>query len=505
MIIDARTLDSSSKLHADVCVIGAGPAGLTLALELGRLGVEVCVLESGSIDWDPSSYRLSVGENVGLLYKDLEHSRWRGFGGSATFWSLDVGVDPAGARYRPLDPIDLESRSWVPRSGWPFGIDELTSHYEKAQEICGLGPLDYTVGGWALDRDGNHPFVTPSFEPIVFQGGPAGRFTRDPLAVVGASENLRLYHHVTVHELEMQATGDRVCEAHAVTRVGSEVSATAAIFVLAGGGIENPRLLLVSRGRRRAGVGNEHGLVGTHFMEHFHALTAVLIPGEPGWLEQPALHSWHVVRGTPVQQMYRIRETTVRSDHLLGYCFSLVPTAVAGLPADVRSDIERAGGAPGDWILGVDVMSEQAPNPMSRVTRSDRVDHAGLMLMAPHSRQPSLSWQPADLDVRTLLRGQELVAEEFQRAGVGTVLTRLTRENIDRELYGGDHHMGTTRMHDDPAQGVVDADCRVHSTENLYIAGSSVFPTGGYANPTLTIVALAVRLAARLRRVLGAG
>ncbi len=150
----------------------------------------------------------------------------------------------------------------------------------------------------------------------------------------------------------------------------------------------------------------------------------------------------------------------------------------------------------GTRVYRVMCRSEQVPNPESRVTLSDELDAFGV----PRAR---LDWRLTEQDVDTIRRGQMFLAAELARAGLGRM--QLPEEEgfgWDQYVLGGHHHMGTTRMALDPRKGVVDADCRVHGIENLYLAGSSVFPTGGFANPTLTLVALAARLADHVRRVL---
>jgi choline dehydrogenase-like flavoprotein len=127
------------------------------------------------------------------------------------------------------------------------------------------------------------------------------------------------------------------------------------------------------------------------------------------------------------------------------------------------------------------------------VTLSEQTDALGM----PRVR---LEWRLRPADMRSMVRAQEIVDEELRRAGLGRLQIELDDATPPPGLKGGWHHMGTTRMHLDPRQGVVDEHCRVHGVANLYVAGSSVFPTAGYANPTLTLCALAIRLADRVKK-----
>jgi choline dehydrogenase-like flavoprotein len=162
------------------------------------------------------------------------------------------------------------------------------------------------------------------------------------------------------------------------------------------------------------------------------------------------------------------------------------PQVIAGA-ARVARDRDRVG----DPIIILRTIAEQAPNPDSRVTLSDRRDRFGVPL-------PRLDWRFTELDRRSLRTTQELMDAALRQAGIGRV-EQLLGDLDEPELFVGQwHHMGTTRMHDDPRYGVVDADSRVHGTTNLYVTGASVFATGGAVNPTLTAVAMGLRLADHL-------
>jgi choline dehydrogenase-like flavoprotein len=291
-----------------------------------------------------------------------------------------------------------------------------------------------------------------------------------------------------------------VSRGRAATLAGNRFSVAARVVVLATGGIENARILLASRASRPNGIGNDRDLVGRFFMDHPHLRAGVYLPSS-------AAFDGAFYRRRDDQRaigVLTVADALLRRDGLLGFSLTLSRRAVsrdAALDGDVQqaaSDLE--GGAalaavsrPPDATV-LECRTEPAPNPDSRVTLAGERDALGM----PRAR---LDWQLTAADFASLRAGQEIVAREVGRAGVGRVqLPRdAPRSAWTQKVRGGQHHIGTTRTAEDPARGVVDAHCRVHGIENLYVAGSSVFPTAGTANPTLTLTALALRLADRIR------
>ena len=192
-----------------------------------------------------------------------------------------------------------------------------------------------------------------------------------------------------------------------------------------------------------------------------------------------------------------VSDAVQREEQLLGFCSFLAEEAplpdFEGALADVVRQMDAPQEDPARRAIFFMNELEQAPNPASRVRLIEQRDALGMPRV-------QLEWRLSGLDKRSIRRAHELLARELGRAGLGRLQLMLSEDEHrwPPELGGGRHHMGTTRMHRDPARGVVDPDCRVHGVGNLYVAGSSVFPTVGAANPTLTIVALALRLADHL-------
>jgi choline dehydrogenase-like flavoprotein len=549
VITDTRLLPDGHAVETDVCIVGAGPAGITLGLEFRDRPFRVCLLESGGWRPAPATEDLNTGENAGLEYP-LERSRSRAFAGSANQWNVEMTSGTPGARFRPLDSFDFEERDWVPHSGWPFGPVDLRPFYERAQAVCGLGPLAYDVEDWPSTADG---VAGERIRSTIFQYGAADMFTDRHRREILDAPNIELFLDASVISLQTDPSGQHVTRVQALTPDGHRLSIAASLFILAAGGIENPRLLLASDGVHPAGLGNEHDLVGRFFMEHPHLLTGFLVPSDPSLVDKLPKHAMHQVDGVHVQRKLTLHEEVFSEERILNYMMRLSPvpwsrqvrylaTRRAGSPgveslkalraavlrrrrppalgrhlANVLTgldDIALSAGAKLRWrireglstveegdepqLFELIAISEQAPNPESRVTLSPKTDRLGL-------RRARLTWRLQPLDVRTLLRAQEIMETDIERSGLGVFYGKLTGEDALPKLAVGHHHMGTTRMHADPTKGVVDENCRVHGLSNLHLAGSSVFPTGGVSNPTLTIVALAARLAEHVIALLQSG
>src|SRR5215471_3648815 len=170
MVVDARALAQGDTLETDVCVVGAGPAGITLALELARSGCRVCLLESGDRADSDAGEKLSAGKSVGYWYYSLKDTRARAFGGTSVRWLASPADAAEGWRARPLDPIDFERRADMPYSGWPFGYSELGPFYERAQRVCRLGPYDYTLARWETPHAQRLP-LNGRITTAIFQHG----------------------------------------------------------------------------------------------------------------------------------------------------------------------------------------------------------------------------------------------------------------------------------------------------------------------------------------------
>lgn len=489
MLIDARSLESGTVREADVCVVGAGAAGITLARELAGGPLRVALLESGGLETDAESQQLYRGRVHGRPYFTLDSARTRRFGGSTWCWH---------GLCRPLEPSDFEVREWVPESGWPFGLDELRPFYRRAQEVIGLDEFDYQPERWS--GEGLEPFsFDGSFESRVFQVSPRrfGVSFRDE--VIGAP-NVDTYLFANLTSFAASADAGRIRAARVATLSGRRFEVRARVFVLATGGIENARLLLASNDVQAKGLGNGRDLVGRYFMEHPHLVAGGLLRSS----QQVSLDFYRARDAGRIQVAGLLIPSAAlqRRERLLAFGSFLSPSA--DLPefesalASLVAEMDRSGELPARQAVFFMNECEQAPNPASRVRLDDEADALGV----PRAR---LEWRLSNLDRESLRRGHELLAAELGRTGLGRLQVMLDESDLawPADMVGGRHHMGTTRMHETPERGVVDPHARVHGVDNLYVAGSSVFPTSGASNPTLTIVALALRLAERIREVSG--
>lgn len=500
--IDARTLPNGSVLEGDLCIVGAGAAGLSIALEWIGRHETVLLLEGGGLQYEAAMQDLYRGEIVGLPYFPLEAARLHFFGGTTGHWAGFCST---------LDAIDLETRDWVPHSGWPIRREDLDPFYARAQPLLQLGPYDYAADSWQR-RD---PTLVPlPLDPRVvwtkmWQFSPPTRFGATYRDAIFTAPNVHLYTHANVCAIEPTADHTAVQGLRIRQLDGNELRVRARHYVLACCSIQNARLLLASN------LGNAHDLVGRYFMEHLE-IPSSLLALTPAAV-QPGMKMYEWTHGvTKARGELALAPAVQRAQRILNGTVSLEP----GAPDDVaqstfqaitpdvltaQRDSEARGlsapaspaAAPSGRFFHVMTRQEQAPNPSSRVTLSDERDAMGM----PRVR---LDWRLTDLDRQSFRRFYDVLEREFSARGLGRVQVLDWVRSADsvwpKTLSGGWHHMGTTRMHGDPRQGVVDSNCNVHGLANLSIAGASVFPTAGAVNPTLTLVALSLRLSDHLKR-----
>ena len=540
MLTDARHLPPNAELVGDVCIIGAGPAGLTIARQLDGSGLQTILLERG--DTEQEADIAAELEFASPHFLTPRESLRRQFGGMSAAWNSALLDGRPAARYLPFDPIDLEARYWVPHSGWPVSFDDLRPYYERAYGVCGLQPLD--PGQPAVD--GRVPLSTPSGAMITRLDllGPASVFTTDAVADLRRSADIHVVTHAAA--VELVAAADEPL-ARTVVRVvgGLAISVRSRLVIVAAGAIENARLLLSSTAQHPAGLGNEFDNVGRFFMDHPRVS---LGHGSFSGRTPMGRYEPHVVGGQLVIGKLKLAESVLRREELLNGNAQIYPhyltteqlAAVRSARSLVDSVRRRQGltSAPGhavavgrrsfsmarmvvaarvlrrpdvptpgsDRWTGMIARSfkltyqpEQAPSRGNRVTLDDRVDEFG-------SRIARLEWRWSEVDVLSIRRVREIMAAELTASGIGELADNEPELLPPGELNGppgsAHHHLGTTRMHDNPRHGVVDRHGRIHGCGSVYVAGGSVFPTGGYANPTLTVVALAIRLADEVRRVL---
>jgi choline dehydrogenase-like flavoprotein len=525
MLIDLRDASIPTELDTDVCIAGAGAAGVALARSLVKRGHDVCLLEAGGMDFDQATQDLCAGRIVGMEYYELEHSRLRFFGGTTNIW---------GGRSVPLDRMDFEQRDWVPHSGWPISLDDLQSYYRIAHDSLELGEYDYTHDLWdklqlaPIDFDADE--IAHQFWRF---DSKEERFNNTQVDDLLAAGNARIVLHANIVQVQADENARTIRQINASTLEGKQLKVRAKHFVLACGAIENARLLLISNDVEAGGVGNSNDQVGRYFMEHPHGRIAYIKTDDPAWF-WAQYRKRYPLSGPPVAPALVASQTLQREKKILNSAATFKiqrnPELGLGISKKVYLNLKHNLSASKsnrrlwhtyrgmqDWLqrhlsmtllrtatrargmeLYLMARAEQAPNPASRVLLSDQSDALGC-------RKADLDWQLSDLDKRSVLELARAVGREFSRLELGHLQTSPWLEDgtatwpvdptVGNHPIGGYHHMGTTRMSESPNTGVVDANCTVHGYGNLHIAGSSVFTTGGWANPTLTLLALTHRLA----------
>ncbi len=510
MHIDARALPDGSLLEGDLCIVGAGAAGLTIAREWIGSSHKVLLLEGGGFEYEPAMQDLYRGAIVGLPYYPLQAARLHMFGGTTGHWAGFCS---------PLDPIDFEQRDWVRESGWPIRRQDLDACYARAQSLLELGPYQYAAADWQ-QRD---PTMVPlPLDPRVmwtklWQFSPPTRFgIRYRDAIVGA-RSVHLYTHANVCELQANNGLNTLEGLRVRTLDGKEHRARARAYVLACCSIQNARLLLASNRQAPGGLGNAHDNVGRFFMEHIEMPCGhfALAPSHRAYMKMYTLDFGK----TKVRGEMALSPAVQRDHQILNGTVSLEPggldevakstfeemTPVVLDSFRTRSEDDSASGSSADdadtppappRFFHLFTRLEQAPNPESRVMLGTERDALGMPRV-------KLDWRLTDLERRSFRIIYEVVGRELGRIGAGRVqlLDWVRRDDgaWPSNLSGAWHHMGTTRMHESPTHGVVDPNCRVHGLDNLYVAGASVYPTAGAANPTLTLVAMSLRLSDHLK------
>jgi choline dehydrogenase-like flavoprotein len=553
VILDTSDIPDGDILSADLCIVGAGAAGISMALELADGPIDVLVLESGGLKPEKATQDLYAGTVADeRLHSPPDRYRQRRFGGTTTLW---------GGRCMPFDDIDFEYRDFMPNSGWPIDRAALMPYYPKANRFCEAGAFSYTVAQAfeqqlrpMIDGFDSHHFTTDSLERFSCPTDFGVRYGRR----LRAAPNVRVLLHSNVTNVQLDAGGGRV-QSLAIRTLGSKtLTARAKHFVLATGGLEVARLLLASRDVHSGGIGNSHDLVGRYYMCHLAGTIGALTIDRPlgavwnGYdVSDEGIYCRRRIALTPeTQRQRRIGNFVARLHHpritdpdhrnailsLLFLAKFVIPYEYGKrLHGDERASlrtwlhhVRNVAAGPFDaagfaWhmlkdrklaerkfpsiiikpkanLFSLDFHAEQQPTPVSRVTLMNEVDALGM----PRLR---VDWRYTGIDVATVTQAIALLAEDIKRSGIGALAYDPAGIEFEMTRYGayGGHHIGTARMGHDPRSSVVDADCVVHGVGNLSIASAAVFPTSSQANPTLTVIALALRLADRLRAELSGG
>jgi choline dehydrogenase-like flavoprotein len=530
----------AGDLTARVAIVGAGAAGITLALELGRLGHEVILVTGGTRAETAANRDLFTGTSTPPgSHEPLQWHRYRAFGGGTRVW---------GGRLVQFDPIDFEPRPYVALSRWPIAASEVFSRYPEAARWCethhenfragpsGPGDVPEWLGDGMVDAGTCERWSAPTD----FSG-----HYRDELE---RTRCIRVLLDCHATEFLLDPSGQRTVAVRCAVRGRPAFEVRADHFILATGGLENARLLLASRSRRPAGLGNDHDMVGRCYQSHlagihgavrFHAarrpdfyrmrkdrhgelfrrrfrlsdeaqrklevLNVIGFPLRPR-SEDPS-HGDPVLSFVALGRMtrYLMRGRTSDLGSVPGHLANLALGGPRGWASIASQSAARLGRRRLPFLLPCTpsaqdsffFQGEQAPNRESRVVLDEARDEFGVPRLDVRIRF-------LDIDRRTVLEFYRVLDESLRASGLGFMEYRPEElaAYVDEKTRAFDtaaHYLGTTRMSDDPREGVVDADLKVHSLPNLFVVGASVFPTGSHANPTMTILALALRLAEHFR------
>jgi choline dehydrogenase-like flavoprotein len=524
MIVDLNDLEDDGTYDADICVIGGGAAGIAMAREFFDTPHRMILVEGGARRHESPTQRLYDTEIVGLPHVGVHVGRARVLGGTTTLWA---------GQALPLCEIDFRERDWVPDSGWPLTRAELEPYYRRAERVMHLEPMTYDERAWPPSAAKPPRYDPSKFQAAISQFSPQPNFARAYHAGLRRSRNITVLLHANATAIHLGRDSPSVVERVEVRSLGGKKgSVRARYYVVCCGGIETARLLLASDSVDPRGVGNAHDLVGRYFLDHVHTKAAVILPRDrrtlgamfnafydkgikyaPKILSTAELQEDRRILNVAGDVCYDIPEDSAVESAKLILRAARRPELRPALPRAVGNTLRRPNELfeavyrrliyketlyPKRGPIYLGVQSEQQPNPDSRVRLGESVDALGM-------RRTALDWRLTELDRRTIEVFVREVAVEFERLGIGRIdLSTFALSDfptsMGERVHDSSHHMGTSRMHDDPKRGVVDRHCRVHGVRNLFVGSSSVFPTCGFSNPTLTIIALCLRMSDGFKR-----
>jgi choline dehydrogenase-like flavoprotein len=555
MIEDARQIQPGTVLEADLCIIGGGSAAISVAMGYKDCGRSVIMIPGGGTNQTATGIDLYRGKvSPPGSHEPLEENRLRMWGGTTTVW---------GGRCVPFDPIDFQNRPWVPNSGWPIGPEDVASFMEPACTLSEAGIAEFDARKVFPNTQSEiiHGFDNQELVswPLERWSVPTDYCKRYRADLDGAS-NVRVLLHAHAVHLQLSPEGKTLSQVDAACSPGQIFHVRARRTVIGCGALENARLLLASRDVAQEGIGNEHDLVGRYYQSHRFGVCGHAVLKNPDkdfiyefekdpegvycrrrfWMtpEAQARHQVCNVVG------FFFRNVSGSSEHRNAMVSTvlLIKTLLGGarkgpkrlfeILRDQRRELFQHACIvlkDGPSVFGqlaevaytrcfqkrrlpmvlpprktncfpLFYQTEHAPDHESRVVLDlSSVDDFGMPRLEARIRFSAI-------DHHTCSTFVKLFKQRFEEAGLGTFEVsdeelRLLENPNPLDFNSNSHNIGTTRMGKTPTEGVVDENCRVHSVENLFISGSSVFPTSSHANPTLMIVALGLRLADHLKRL----
>lgn len=523
MLVDGNLVVQDSVVEADVCIVGAGAAGISVASEFIGSRYKVVLLESGGFSLDDKAQRLNAVESEELAIDPL--SRIRQLGGTTTVWA---------GKWIPFTPYDLEKKNWVAHSGWPLRYEELIPYYKRASALLQGPSWDQFKEYYdqAARFDHNHSSSLRQ-APIHWLASKNLEFSQMFAKDLKGSQQITVFLRSSVVSLRLKQNLESIEMLRVRTLENNHFQVKSKFTVLACGGIENARLLLASNQQQICGVANENDNVGRYYMNHPKGEIAKVNLGEnadlPGWFglqdkfrhrvdaglrfdevflskkkllntclllipEYPWSNDEHLPK--LLTQISKLRQNPLRKEPYLTALSEGAKTAKLAMAKYFKAKLASriSGKSMRVRRIRLQYYMEQVPNPENRVQLSENRDQFGNPIA-------KMRWTINELERKTVACLHEEFKKLVERAAIGQFSwLSVDKAGADQgTVADSSHHMGTTRMGDNPKLSVVDVNCRAHSVNNLYIAGSSVFPTGGFSNPTFTIAALAIRLADKLK------
>lgn len=539
--IDARDLPIGAKISARIVIVGTGPCGMTVARELAATGADIVMLEGGGLRPDETAQDTLRADTASQADEPLDKARQKSLGGASRRW---------GGRTAPFDRLDFEPRHELGIDGWPLGSEELTPYYRRAAVALDLGRFEWTAAR-ALPGDPQHLLGGSGWivaDEGIWRFSPPVRFGDIYRRELRRLPNVRLFHHANVTGLRRDPENGRISAVEAASVPGRPFELAGDLVVLAAGGLETARLLLAS------GIGDEHDQLGRNYMIHPIAEVGSLRLRDPRRAGSAARYE-KSHDGVWIRRLLQLDERVRRDEALLNMGFAVwygeprdpahgdpllsgyvlarkalictggfkstgmhrrfaqsgdtaahVRNVLQGLPElavfggrwardrwlDPRTLPAFTRYSPtGDYRIRFD--AEQSPDPESRVVLSEEKDAFGVPRLSVRHR---VSTSDRENYHRSFVR----LAEGIAASGWGSYAPPSLDELLEVPFADATHQMGLVRMGSNPAGSVVDPQLRLWSSPNLFCATTGVFPTSGHAGPTMTAVALAIRLADHLRK-----
>lgn len=553
MFIDAETLTNETTFNSDITIVGAGPAGIVLALELAKAGYEVALVESGNLDFSEAIQKLGEASYFDpQFHAPMPECTRRQLGGTSVIW---------GGRCLPYDRVDFDQRDYVPHSNWPLTYEELEGYFQKACDYFFCGRAEFDIKNITdIEQTSLVPGLPDEqvLTSTLERWSLPTNFGKEYSTELQQHARIKLLYGLTCTQIETNDSGAHVERVQAKTLGGKTLYLQAREYILSGGALNTTRLLLASDQYCAGGLGNHSGWLGKFYMGHLSGEIATVHFTTPpketifgfdrdsddiylrrrfsftreflhqkeltnvvSWLGSPKfgdpshqngiLSSAYVALNLPILKHY-LTSTAMRKaaigqeqqgiywSHVLnilrdlGQTLSFIPSFAYGrFVAKRKIPALFVYSAANEYPLHYH--GEQVPNPNSTVSLSSDRDALGM-------RRLDINLRYLQQDIDSVINAHRYWDEHLRKHNCGYLkyLTNDLEASVWEQAGDGFHQIGTTRMSRDPQQGVVDVNCKIHGLDNLYVASSSNFVTSGQANSTFMIVAFALRLSDYLKQ-----